>query len=115
MTKTMYTYRGKELKIKLQKKLELLQELLQLKEKELENAQSMMMAPRPQSPILEMMKIESLTDSDDDPKAKLSILKSIVNETKFQINKCKLLINECTREPRRKFILDFDDLYWLTF
>lgn len=65
--------------------------------------------------MLEMMKIEALTDNDDDPKAKQSTLKSVVNETKYQINKCKVLITECEREPRKKFILDFDEVYWLTF
>jgi len=65
--------------------------------------------------MMEMMKIEALTDNDDDPKAKQATLKSVIAETKYQINKCKVLISECDREPRRKFVLDFDEVYWLTF
>lgn len=47
---------------------------------------------------------------EKDPKLAIEL---VIRETKYQINKCKFLIAECERSPRYKFILDFDEAYWL--
>lgn len=59
--------------------------------------------------------IGTFLSNENDPETKKSNLNSIINETKYQINKCITLLIECEREPRKKFILDFDEVYWLNF
>lgn len=55
--------------------------------------------------------LDGYYDGDDkEPKIALEL---VIREIDYQINKCKLLIVECERSPRYKFILDFDEVYWL--